>query len=215
MLCLVDRDNSRLGFGLSNGDCKSSSNIILGEEAPKSDEVPFAEPSGLAAEGATSPVPVSDPAQEQSESKGDAPAQAPKHQSKDKSSPKGTSIFGAEPKCKSATTCGACAAFDGDHCFWNSALSQCLVGDPSPLMCTLDALPKNLAVLIGLGVGGCILLIGCVACGVCAYKKRQSAAHEASVDAEEAFEARVPLAPDDDGRTRSFLRRDDDEMETF
>jgi hypothetical protein len=207
----ADRENKRLGFGLSNGDCKSSVGISSDEGESAGDEVPVAEPVSLEPAAATTVVPVGAP------DHAPAPAQVPvpNQDAGTHATPK-NGVFGKEPKCTSATSCATCASLGDGHCFWNSALSQCLVGDPTALMCTLDTLEGNVAFLVAAAVAGCILLIACVACGVCMYKKRQSAAHDGSVDVDEAFESRVPLAPDGDGRSRSFLRRgDDDEMETF
>lgn len=135
---------------------------------------------------------------------------APLHQNSGGGGP-----FTKDPKCIRALTCSACADLPGGHCFWNTALAKCIVGDPTKLMCALDTLAGNVVYLIIASVIGCVLLVICVACGVCVYKKRQNAANEAAVDSDEAFEARVPLT--EEGGSRSFLRRSDrdDQVETF
>jgi hypothetical protein len=127
------------------------------------------------------------------------------------------SVFSGQTKCETATACAACAALDGNHCFWNSAAARCMVGDPSALMCTLDTVAGNVVYLIVGGIAGCLLLVSCVACGVCAYKKRQGALNDAAVDGDEAFESRVPLAPGGREGGRSFLTQsdDNDRAETF
>lgn len=187
--------------------------MVLGDEPQKKDEVPVVEPKDVIADPDATSTTVAPATQA-------APApEKPKHQQAGgvgDTKEKGESVFGKASKCAPATSCSACAAQDSDNCFWNSALSECMIGDPIPLMCLLDSLPKNVGALVGLGVGGVLLLVSCVACGVCAYKKRQSAAQEAAVDPDEAFESREPLAPGASSSSRSFLRRDaDDEVETF
>lgn len=196
---LLDRENKRIGFGESNGDCKSSSKIITtdigtdGDKAPKSASV-------------VEPLP---PAKKKTpvQSALTAPKSAVPLEQKSGSGP-----FTKDPICMSALTCSACAAIGGGHCLWSSTSAKCIVGDPSRLMCTLDTLAGNVVYLILASVAGCVVLVVCAAVGVCYYRKRQSAVNDAAIDPEEAFETRVPLA-----ETRSFLRRDtgDDEVETF
>lgn len=194
-----DRENKRVGFGESNGDCKSSSKTLTSDGSADAAVAEVMSKGGAA-------VATKAPSAELPHGK-DAAGDPLMQKS-------GGGIFTKDPKCMKATTCSACAALSGGHCFWNSTAAKCMVGDPSRLMCTLDTLTSNVVYLVLVGVVGCIVLVVCAACGVCFYRKRQSAANDAAVDAEEAFETRVPLTSEG----RSFLRRndgDDDRVETF
>lgn len=204
---VYDRENERIGFGLSNGDCKGGAAKVGGGAASEEDKVPVSAPTIVSAAPASSAAaapPPPPPPKKKPVVVGD---NAPKPQKKKKDD-----VFVSSGKCGAAKACGACANVAGGNCVWSTAESQCMVGQPTTLMCTIDLITTNIVFPIAGIVVLVVLLITCVACGVCAYRKRQSAAHEAAVDSDEAFESRVPLAPANGDQRR---RGDDSEIETF
>lgn len=164
---IYDRENKRIGFGESKGDCGGS----------------------VKDDSATSPSSVN--GEETSSQTNATSGSSPTNPEKSDHKP----VFENAARCSSATSCRACANLSGGHCFWDTAVQQCLLGDPSRLMCAIDKVVQNvLFVIISAGLIVLLVVVSIVCC-VCFRRKRQNALAEAAIDEEERIESRIPLDP--------------------
>jgi hypothetical protein len=182
---VYDRENQRLGFGESKGDCIGS--VAAAQTAPLPALTTDEEYANR-----TSPTTTSAP-DGKIQSQANA-ASGGGGQIQQKSDP--GAVFVDAAKCQAAKDCSSCAAVDGsgETCVWISSEAQCYVGEKIRFMCLLDAAANELLyIVIGTSCLLVLVIIGCACC--CVRRKVRDAEHEAALDPEEAVESRVPLAP--------------------